>query len=114
MCRQRVSANFFISPQICDNIVPIQLFDNAFLWYYEASDGWWMYERRDSLEIERSFQQNPDEPIEKLISGRIYVIDFSEMVQYPKNIPTRRRRIKRDIYDTGCRGIAGVSVDLRL
>jgi len=83
--------------------VMILLTDHKFRWYYEGVGGWWEYDERTSIEIEKyqSHLEDSDNNVpasfELLIAGFIYVIDLENKVQYRRGYPTRRRRIKRDI-----------------
>ena len=80
-------------------------------WMYEAkSDGWWLYERRLSNEIEEAFNSDKDK-LRVQISGFLYVVDFENMVQYRIEKPDRRRRIKRVTNtEDGYKGIAGIPI----
>jgi len=70
-------------------------------WFYEARSGdgsWWRYEPRQEIELERVYLSSLDDNnriIELLIAGHIYVIDLVHMIQYRRDIPDRRRRIRR-------------------
>ena len=76
-------------------------------WFYEGRNGWWQYEDRASDQIEEAFSEGK-QAIEILIAGFGYIIDIENMVQYRKNYPTRRRRIKRDKYQADKKGVAGL------
>ena len=80
-------------------------------WFYEAkSGGWWLYEQRMSSEIEKAYT-NGKKSARMQIAGFSYVINFEEMVQFREDVPTRRRRIKRDVVKKETvRGIAGIHV----
>jgi len=71
-----------------------------FCWYYEGVGGWWEYDERTCVEIEK-FHQNHRGSVpaafELLIAGFIYVIDLENNIQYRRGYPARRRRIKRDL-----------------
>jgi len=77
--------------------------DHKFRWYYEGVGGWWEYDERTSIEIEKyqSHFEDSDNNVpalfELLIAGFIYIIDLENKVQYRRGYPARRRRIKRDI-----------------
>lgn len=43
-----------------------------------------------------------------LIAGFLYIADFDSMLQYRRNDPCRRRRIKRDLATTTSKGVAGL------
>jgi len=79
------------------------LTEDKFRWYYEGAGGWWEYDERTSIEIEK-YQNHREDNIdsvpaafELLIAGFIYIIDLENRVQYRRGYPTRRRRIKRDL-----------------
>ena len=80
---------------------------HVYKWFYEGRNGWWQYEDRASDQIEEAFSDEK-QVIEILIAGFGYIIDIENMVQYRKNYPTRRRRIKRDKYQADKKGIAGL------
>lgn len=49
------------------------------------------------------------ESFEILICGELYIIDFSNKVQYPKRNPSRKRFIKRDACSNlDVKGVAGI------
>lgn len=101
-------------------------------WYYQAkSGGWWVYEERVTLELEKSYQSlmqseleedkdeaktvkegERDKLLEIQISGFPYIVDFQRMIQYRQDKPDRIRRIKRDTAEEEeealVRGVAGV------
>lgn len=79
----------------------------SYKWFYEGRNGWWLYEDRASDQIEEAFSEGK-QAIEILIAGFAYVIDIENMVQYRKNYPTRRRRIKRDKKQADKKGVAGL------
>ena len=87
------------------------LFDDEFQWFYEGRNGWWQYDQRTSVEIEKHHkvtsgkyrgQQNiltngkqikrklilfsnvkdGDKRCELLIAGFLYIVDFEHMFQY--------------------------------
>jgi len=71
-----------------------------FCWYYEGVGGWWEYDERTCVELEKYHQSQHDSApaaFELLIAGFIYVIDLENSVQYRRGYPSRRRRIKRDL-----------------
>lgn len=79
----------------------------VYKWFYEGRNGWWQYEERASDQIEEAFSDG-QQTIEVLIAGFGYIIDIENMVQYRKNYPTRRRRIKRDKCQADKKGVAGL------
>ena len=112
--------------------------ESLYQWFYEGRNGWWEYDQRTTLELEEaykdSFKIEPDpeqdespptgaanqdvsnntvnKTCELLIAGFLYVIDFENMIQYRRNEPQRRRRIKRDQRDqiTNMKGVAGIRI----
>lgn len=80
-----------------------------FVWYYEGRNGWWSYDEKTSLEVEKSFKSG-QRSCTLLIAGFLYVVDFENMFQTRKNEPGRRRRIKRDKKDVESKGVAGIRI----
>ncbi len=76
-------------------------------WYYEGRNGWWQYEERASVQLEEAFI-NEDQSTELVVAGFVYIVDIKDMVQYRKNYPTRRRRVKRDKANADKKGVAGL------
>ncbi len=77
-------------------------------WFYEGrGGGWWKFEVRLNQEIEEAFSAQ-EAKLETLICGNLYVVDFQEMTQYRKDIPMRKRKIKRDVVFAQCKGVAGL------
>ena len=73
--------------------------------------GWWQYDQRTSVEIEAAMARE-EERCELLIAGSLYIIDFEHMLQYRRNDPSRRRRIKRDQASGPKKGVAGLRLDV--
>lgn len=70
--------------------------------------GWWLYEKRTSEEIEQNFKLNKMK-FDLLICGTMYTIDLERNVQFNKENPTRRRKIKRENAENiTVKGVAGV------
>lgn len=61
--------------------------------------GWWQYDQRSSIEIETAYQTNSKQSYDILICGTLYCIDFSKLLQYDKEMPTKKRKIRRDYRD---------------
>ena len=77
-------------------------------WFYEGRNGWWQYDERTSAEIE-AFYVDDKRTCDLLIAGFLYTVNFEQMVQYRRNDPIRRRRIRRDLVSSVPRkGIAGI------
>ena len=95
-------------------------------WMYEGRNGWWLYDERTSQEIEKSFKNN-ELRCELLIAGFLYIVgklalikwvlsksflsDFEHMLQYRRNDPSRRRKIKRDASSAPKKGVAGLRME---
>ena len=56
--------------------------------------------------------QREETRCELLIAGSLYIIDFEHMLQYRRNDPSRRRRIKRDQATGPKKGVAGLRLDV--
>lgn len=70
--------------------------------------GWWQYEERMSEDLEQMYNMG-EQIFETLICGTLYVIDFQLLIQYSKNHPGRKRRIKRELVSNiTSKGIAGI------
>lgn len=78
-------------------------------WFYEGRNGWWEYDFRTGQELEHFFKEG-ESTCEMLIAGFLYTIDFTNMLQYRRNEPNRRRRIKRDLLSNiqNWKGVAGL------
>ena len=107
----------------------------SYQWFYEGRNGWWEYDERTTAELEEAYKTNEakEEPepgeessipgsdttttvnnahCELLIAGFLYVIDFEHMIQYRRNEPQRRRKVKRDARDQimNRKGVAGLRI----
>ena len=105
-------------------------------WFYEGRNGWWEYDERTTAELEEAYkeslkafeddnaQDDSESPsgqesetnpksCELLIAGFLYVINFEHMIQYRRNEPQRRRRVKRDVRDQieNRKGVAGLRIN---
>ena len=128
LCRQDISFSLIDKPRLVSidednsNDGKIDITPNDCSWFYEGRNGWWEYEERLVGEIEEAFRQSKNEHnlddgtltnnslSEFLIAGYMYVIDFNLMVQFRKDNPNRKRRIKRDQKDNihNYKGVAGL------
>lgn len=70
--------------------------------------GWWQYDQRASAEIEEAYGKG-EKSCNLLLAGFLYVIDFTNMVQYRQTNPVRRRKIKRDRSTSDKLGVAGLT-----
>jgi len=95
MCRREIPQDYLFNPELI-NQGEGEGFEAEFLWFYEGRNGWWAYDQRTSIEIE-NHQKAGDERCELLIAGFLYIIDFEHMLQYRRNDPSRRRKVKRDV-----------------
>lgn len=70
--------------------------------------GWWKFEERLCQYIEEARALGV-ERLETLICGTLYVIDLQRLVQFNKENPTRRRKIKRELTSQViAKGVAGI------
>ena len=76
-------------------------------WFYRGRRGWWMFEERNNEELEEAFRSG-QQSMEMMICGHLYVIDFVRSEQYQKNMPNRKRQIKRDLKSSDHEGVAGL------
>ncbi|XP_065665943.1 E3 ubiquitin-protein ligase rnf146 [Hydra vulgaris] len=81
----------------------------AYNWFYEGRNGWWQYDERASLILEKAFS-NSKKNCEILIAGFLYVVDFERMVQYRKDNLARLRKVKRDSDSADLKGVAGIKL----
>ena len=132
MCRKELSSSFLVNPNLVSpvnrilqqNVEQISC-SGSFTWFYEGRNGWWEYEERSVTILETSYNQVADKKNdvnpnsystclkpELLIAGQIYVVDFEHMVQFQKDQPHRKRRIKREEKHrvSDCKGIAGLRI----
>lgn len=112
LCRQEISDEFFEKPFLLEkeDEIEIALYDNAYHWFYEGRNGWWLYDQRTSEDIEIAYK-NGQKQLELLIAGHLYMIDFDSMVQFRRNDIYKRRRIKRDTKDNNfIKGVSGIQI----
>jgi len=110
MCRSEIPQDYLFNPELLSEAgVECNLFDDEYLWFYEGRGGWWQYDQRTSVEIEKHFKEE-DKRCELLIAGFLYIIDFEHMFQYRRNDPSRRRKVKRDIATGPKKGVAGLRI----
>lgn len=77
-------------------------------WFYEGKCGWWKFDERNGEDIEQSFNTGV-EKFQLLLCGKLYVIDFKNMIQYRVDGSGRVRCIKRDSASSSSKGIAGLT-----
>ncbi|CAJ0593453.1 unnamed protein product [Cylicocyclus nassatus] len=63
-------------------------------WLYKGHKGWWRFDPRIEKDIEAGMEATPDST-DVIICGRVYVLDFIQMIQYPRDSPGKIRDIKR-------------------
>uniref|UniRef100_A0A8C4QJ45 E3 ubiquitin-protein ligase n=1 Tax=Eptatretus burgeri TaxID=7764 RepID=A0A8C4QJ45_EPTBU len=105
LCRRDIPPDFLERP----TLLP-QSSEMANAWFYEGRNGWWQYDERTTGELEEAFSKGWTS-LEMLIAGFLYVADLEAMVQYRRNEPTRRRRIKRDLACAPKKGVAGLRLE---
>ena len=117
MCRREIPPDYLLNPELLSK-VDIELeggrgFQDGgecWQWFYEGRNGWWVYDERTSQEVEMHYKSG-DKRCELLIAGFLYIIDFEHMLQYRRNDPSRRRRVKRDVASGPKKGVAGLRIE---
>ena len=112
LCRQDIPVEFCSDPALLrkEDLLKELVFEGGYQWYYQGMNGWWQYDERTSTEIEEHYKLG-EKTLEMLIAGFLYIIDFDNMLQYRRNDPTRRRKIKRDLITIPDRkGVAGLKI----
>ena len=107
---------------LCRRDISQEIIDNATLetkvdtdqirWMYSGrNNGWWYYEPSISDTIEKGYQKFLDDEsnLEVDIMGRVYIIDYDEMVQTYKNYSRKIQR-KTDQESVVVKGIAGMKL----
>ena len=135
MCRQSFPSRLIIQPSIIEDYNE----DDNEVWFYEGRNGWWQYDQRTNEHIGKSFPvvtnilmshfnvvsskipefyseesfNKGDQQTSVLIAGHMYVINFTELVQYQQNGFSKRRKIKRERISKveSRKGTAGVPVN---
>jgi len=113
MCRQEIPPDYLYHPDLLSQVQESETssYEDGGQWFYEGRGGWWQYDQRTSVEIEAAMARE-EERCELLIAGSLYIIDFEHMLQYRRNDPSRRRRIKRDQASGPKKGVAGLRLDV--
>jgi len=117
MCRREIPPDYLLNPELLSK-VDIELEGGrgfhdggeCWQWFYEGRNGWWVYDERTSQEVEMHYKSG-DKRCELLIAGFLYIIDFEHMLQYRRNDPSRRRRVKRDVASGPKKGVAGLRIE---
>lgn len=114
LCRQPIAPGYLENREILAKVSealndtpPVDAPQDQSQWFYEGRNGWWRFEARTNEDLEEKFLTG-ELSMELMIVGTIYVIDFSQMEQYQKDRPNRKRKIKRDMKTSECKGVAGV------
>jgi len=114
LCRKDIPDGFLESAQVLakasmelNDTPPLLADEEEWQWFYEGRNGWWRFEKRNNEELEENFTSD-QKVFETMICGNLYVIDFNTMEQFQKNFPTRKRKIKRDLRTSTCKGVAGL------
>ncbi|XP_029056635.1 E3 ubiquitin-protein ligase RNF146 isoform X3 [Osmia bicornis bicornis] len=113
MCRQEIPPDFLNRPQLVEvdeAQKESEHFEEEYQWFYEGRNGWWQYDQRTSHELETAYKQGKRN-CELLIAGFLYIADFGSMLQLRRNDPSRRRKIKRDLYNVPKKGVAGLRLN---
>ncbi|KAM0728341.1 E3 ubiquitin-protein ligase RNF146 [Formica fusca] len=115
MCRQEIPPDFLERPQLVEveeSQKESEHPEEEYQWFYEGRNGWWQYDQRTSIELETAYKQGK-RTCELLIAGFLYIADFGSMLQLRRNDPSRRRRIKRDLYNVPRKGVAGLRLNVQ-
>ncbi|XP_011252700.1 E3 ubiquitin-protein ligase RNF146 [Camponotus floridanus] len=115
MCRQEIPPDFLERPQLVEveeSQKEMEHPEEEYQWFYEGRNGWWQYDQRTSIELETAYKQGK-RTCELLIAGFLYIADFGSMLQLRRNDPSRRRRIKRDLYNVPRKGVAGLRLNVQ-
>jgi len=114
LCRRPIGNGYLESAEILSRVSqdlndtpPVEASRETWQWFYEGRSGWWRFEERTNEELEETFLSG-QLSMETMIVGNIYVIDFTHMEQFQKAFPTRKRKIKRDMKSSECKGVAGL------
>ena len=112
LCRAPIPTGFSQRPELLQrtrsDLASSTVGVNNWQWFYESrSGGWWKFETRLNDEIEEAFQKQATD-FDTLIVGSLYTIDLVNLCQYKKDVPTQKRRIKRDAVLAQCKGVAGL------
>eukprot|EP00092_Neocalanus_flemingeri_P013153 GFUD01014172.1.p1 GENE.GFUD01014172.1~~GFUD01014172.1.p1 ORF type:complete len:329 (+),score=131.34 GFUD01014172.1:89-1075(+) len=117
MCRREIPPDYLLNPELLSKVDLTLEGGRGFeeggeywQWFYEGRNGWWVYDERTSQEVEMHYK-NGDQRCELLIAGFLYIIDFEHLLQYRRNDPSRRRRVKRDVATGPKKGVAGLRIE---
>jgi len=115
LCRQPIAPGYLEKREILARVSedlndtpPMEAPQDEWQWFYEGRNGWWRFEARTNEELEETFLSG-QMSMELMIVGTIYILDFTRMEQYQKERPNKKRKIKRDLKTSDCKGVAGVA-----
>ena len=111
LCRKEIPADYLDRSLVLE-AAQADIDSNAegsqeWAWFYRGGAGWWRFEERNNQELEEAFEAG-EHSVEMMICGQLYVMDLAKNEQYPKNVPTRKRKIKRDVKTSESKGVAGL------
>ena len=117
MCRSQVKSNYLDKPELVDLVTNKAEENKAlnsqagkseeYFWFYKGQNGWWKYDERTSMEIEREYDKKTQQ-FQLLIAGSLYTIDLASNMQIRVDNPSRKREIKRDCENFQTKGTAGI------
>ncbi|XP_055689762.1 E3 ubiquitin-protein ligase rnf146-like isoform X2 [Lutzomyia longipalpis] len=114
LCRRDIPAECLEHPELVRGVQDLSTSAGSEIrWFYEGRNGgWWEYEVRTREELEVNYKLGVLS-MTTIICGNAYEIDFQQMVQYPKDHPRRKRRIRREgpEPELWVRGVAGIVVE---
>lgn len=104
-----MSTNGSMKEEMVSKVIFNNLINNLIKSFFSES-GWWQYDQRTSQELETAYKQGK-RSCELLIAGFLYIADFGQMLQLRRNDHSRKRRIKRDLYNAPKKGVAGLRLN---
>jgi len=115
LCRNSIPEGYLESAHVLakasldlDDSLPLQAGEEqGWQWFYQGRNGWWKFEERNNEELEENYSLG-QKIFETMICGNLYIIDFQAMEQCQKGFPNRKRKIKRDLKTSSCKGVAGL------
>jgi len=115
LCRNSIPEGYLESAHVLakasldlDDSLPLEAGEaQGWQWFYEGRNGWWKFEERNNEELEENYSLG-QKIFETMICGNLYIIDFQTMEQCQKGFPNRKRKIKRDLKTSSCKGVAGL------
>lgn len=127
LCRTPIPSNYFIRPRIVRHAsegsqsaqwasasesadTPDADAADSSAWSYQGRNGWWLFDERTQMQL-RQAKRSGQQRLDVQVAGSCYTIDLLEMVQYRRDNPASKRRIRvgtADISDKSIKGVAGV------